>query len=221
MRAAFDAADATKIPPGMRLRWRQRARGVANIVITSINARACRAAFDDELSLAPRHPTGDRLASSGFAEVDRSPSTLSMERTMKFCIALVCAACALALGGCNTMEGLGTDIAKGGQKIQNASQQVREDWREARARNENAYDQARARCAGLSGTDRDACLDRAHDRYTAEMDTARREYPRGSMAAQSQEDRREDAYDAARNRCESLRGSAEDQCIADARARYR
>ena len=52
------------------------------------------------------------------------------------------------------------------------------------------------------------------------MDEARREYPRGSMAAQSAEDQREDAYDTARERCESLRGSAEDQCIADARARY-
>ena len=140
---------------------------------------------------------------------------------MKFCIALVSAACALALAGCNTMEGLGTDIAKGGEKIQDASVQVRQDWRQASARNEHEYDQARATCDGLSGTDRDACLDRAHERYTAEMNTARREYPRSSMAAESQEDRMEDAYDAARNRCESLRGSAEDQCIADARARYR
>ena len=40
------------------------------------------------------------------------------------------------------------------------------------------------------------------------------------MATESQEDRLEDAYDAARSRCEALRGAAEDQCIADARARY-
>ena len=50
---------------------------------------------------------------------------------------------------------------------------------------------------------------------------ARRAYPQSAMPAQSAEDRREDAYDAARDRRESLRGSAEDQCIADARARYR
>lgn len=139
---------------------------------------------------------------------------------MKYAIAWLCAACALALAGCNTMEGLGTDIAKGGQKIESASQKVRHDWREARARNEREYDQARATCAGLSGTDHDACMDRAHQRYAAEMGEARREYPRSSMAAESQEDRLEDAYDAARARCETLRGSAEDQCIADARARY-
>ena len=54
-----------------------------------------------------------------------------------------------------------------------------------------------------------------------QMNEARREYPRTTMRTESAEDRMEDAYDAARNRCESLRGNAEDQCIADARSRYR
>jgi hypothetical protein len=87
-------------------------------------------------------------------------------------------------------------------------------------RNERAYDEARATCAGLSGTEHDACIDRARERYMTSMSEARREYPRSSMATESQEDRMEDAYDAARSRCEALRGSAFDQCIADARARY-
>jgi predicted small secreted protein len=139
---------------------------------------------------------------------------------MKYCIALVFAACALALAGCNTMEGLGTDISKGGQKIQTAAQKVRHDWRDARVRNEHEYDRARASCSGMTGADHDACMDRAHSRYTAEMNDARREYPRTTMRAESEEDRMEDAYDAARNHCEALRGNAEDQCIADARARY-
>lgn len=139
---------------------------------------------------------------------------------MKYVLATICTACALGLAGCNTMEGLGTDIAKGGQKIQTTAENVRHDWRQASVQNERAYDQARATCAGLSGADYSACMDRAHDRYAAAMSEARREHPRSSMATESQEDRLEDAYDAARARCESLRGSAEDQCIADARARY-
>jgi len=139
---------------------------------------------------------------------------------MKLCITLFSAACALTLAGCNTMEGLGTDISKGGQGIQNAAQEVRHDWREASARNEREYDEARASCAGLSGTENAACMDRARERYASEMNEARSKYPRSSMAAESQQERNEDAYDAARGRCESLRGSAEDQCIADARARY-
>jgi predicted small secreted protein len=133
----------------------------------------------------------------------------------------LCVACALGLAGCNTMEGLGTDISKGGAKIASTAENVRQDWHAASVRNEREYDQARETCAGLHGADHDACMDRAHARYTAEMENARREYPRGSMAEQSQADRMEDAYDTARARCESLRGSAEDQCIADARARYR
>jgi len=139
---------------------------------------------------------------------------------MKYATASILAACALGLAGCNTMEGLGTDISKGGQKISSTAEHVRHDWREASERNDSAYEQARETCAGLSGADRDACIDRAHDRYVTSMNEARREYPRSSMAAQSDEDRKEDAYDAARERCEAMRGNTEDRCIADARARY-
>ena len=140
---------------------------------------------------------------------------------MTYAAASILAACALGLAGSNTLEGLGTDISKGGQKLESAAEHVRHDWRDASARNEREYDAARAHCAGLTGPDHDACMDRAHDRYVASMNEARREYPRDGMATESQEDRMEDAYDAARARCESLQGSAEDQCIADARARYR
>jgi predicted small secreted protein len=139
---------------------------------------------------------------------------------MKYMIGCICAACALGLAGCNTMEGLGTDISKGGQKIQSTAENVRHDCHQASVRNEREYDQARATCAGLSGTDHDVCMDRARERYTTSMNDARREYPRTSMATESQEDRMEDAFDAARSGCESLRGTAFDQCIADARARY-
>ena len=139
---------------------------------------------------------------------------------MKYWMAGICAACALGLAGCNTMEGLGTDISKGGQKIQSSAENVRHDWHAASVRNEREYDEARASCAGLSGTENAACMDRARERYASEMNEARSKYPRSSMAAESQQERNEDAYDAARGRCESLRGSAEDQCIADARARY-
>ena len=140
---------------------------------------------------------------------------------MKLRYALVSAACALALGGCNTMEGFGTDVARGGQKIEDASHKVRQEWREARDRNDRDYQTARGACSGLSGADRDACVDRAQARHRAQMDDARRKYSRSSMRAQSEEDRLEDAYDAARDRCEALRGEAEDRCMDDARARYR
>jgi len=73
----------------------------------------------------------------------------------------------------------------------------------------------------MSGADRDTCIERAHTRYSAQMSEARQSYPRSSGSAQSDEDRAEDYYDAARERCEALRGDAEDRCLAEARARYR
>ena len=94
---------------------------------------------------------------------------------MKYWIGCICAACALVLTGCNTMEGLGTDIAKGGQKIQTTAENVRHNWHQARVRNEREYDQARATCAGLRGADHDVCMDRAHERYAASMSAARTE----------------------------------------------
>jgi len=107
------------------------------------------------------------------------------------------------------MEGVGTDIERGGQKVQDASRKVRQEWRETSARNEREYDAARAACAGTRGAEHDACMDRA-----------RREHPRSSMRVESDKDRREDAYDAARDRCDAMRGDAEDACIADAHRRF-
>src|SRR6185295_8452500 len=55
---------------------------------------------------------------------------------MKQLIALVAAVFAVSLAGCNTMAGAGRDIAKGGQKIEDAAYKTRADWRIARDRNE-------------------------------------------------------------------------------------
>jgi predicted small secreted protein len=41
---------------------------------------------------------------------------------MKTVMALICAAIALALAGCNTVEGAGKDIKKAGEKIEKAAE---------------------------------------------------------------------------------------------------
>jgi predicted small secreted protein len=142
---------------------------------------------------------------------------------MKTCISLMFAgAVALSLTACNTMQGAGKDIERGGEKIQDAARKVRNDWRAARDRNEHEYEGRRGNCAAMSDSaQRDACWDRAHAEYTARMNEERARYRRNEMRSESDEDRREDAYDAARDRCEALRGAAEDRCIAEARAQYR
>lgn len=128
---------------------------------------------------------------------------------------------ALALAGCNTVAGAGKDIERGGEKIQDASAKVRADWRAARDRNERDYDAARARCAAQpTQPERDACRDRARTEYVAHMNDARTTYKRNEMHSASDEDRREEAYETARARCDALRGADEDRCVADARSRY-
>jgi len=53
------------------------------------------------------------------------------------------------------------------------------------------------------------------------MNQARTTYHRTEMRSESEQDRMEDAYEAARDKCAALRGVDEDRCVADARAKYR
>jgi hypothetical protein len=53
------------------------------------------------------------------------------------------------------------------------------------------------------------------------MNQARTTYHRTEMRSESEQDRMENAYEAARDKCGALRGADEDRCVADARAKYR
>jgi predicted small secreted protein len=145
----------------------------------------------------------------------------SLKMTMRISNIVLLALWSVALAGCNTMIGAGKDIEAGGEKIQEGAQNVRAEWRNASDRNEGEYAMARRNCAGMSEDQREACRDRARAAYNARAAEARARYRRSEMRTESDEDRREDAYEAARARCDALRGTAEDQCIGDARARYR
>ncbi|MEO8135971.1 MAG: entericidin A/B family lipoprotein [Betaproteobacteria bacterium] len=142
-------------------------------------------------------------------------------KTMKNVSALiVAAALGFTLAGCNTISGAGKDVAAGGEKIQEASAKVRGEWHAWRMRHDSDYDSARTGCASGSDAQRDACRDRARAEYRARMDEARMKYHRAEMRASSDAERMEDAYESARDACYSMRGSDEDRCIADARAKY-
>jgi hypothetical protein len=52
------------------------------------------------------------------------------------------------------------------------------------------------------------------------MNEARTTYHRREMRSESAEDRAEDAYEAARDKCMEFRNEDEDRCIASARAAY-
>ena len=72
----------------------------------------------------------------------------------------------------------------------------------------------------MNGGEHDACMDRARTEYNSRMKEARDSHHRDDMRAETDEDRMEDAHDAAREKCEALRGDDEDRCLADARTRY-
>ena len=139
---------------------------------------------------------------------------------MKAMIAILAAALAVSLTGCNTVQGAGKDIERGGQKITDTAYKVRSDWRAARDRNEREYETARAACTTGTDAQRDACRERARNAYFARQNEARTTYHRNELHAQSEEDRREEAYEAARDRCDALRGPDEDRCIAAARRQF-
>ena len=139
---------------------------------------------------------------------------------MKTLIAVLAAVFAVSLTGCNTMAGAGKDIARGGEKIEDAAYKVRGDWRAARDRHEREYETARATCTTGTDAQREVCRDRARAAYVARMNEARATYHRKELRAQSEEDRREEAYELARDRCDALRGADEDRCVAEARRRY-
>jgi predicted small secreted protein len=101
--------------------------------------------------------------------------------------------CAIGLAACNTMQGAGRDIERGGEKISDAAARVRADWRHDRDRYEREYDEERARCANGTATQRDACRDQARATYTTRMNEARNTYHRHDMRSVTAEDRAEDA----------------------------
>ena len=139
---------------------------------------------------------------------------------MKKLIVLLAAVFAVSLSGCNTFAGAGKDIERGGEKMQDASRKVRSDWRAMRERHEREYETTRTGCMTGGDAQREACRDRAHAAYVARMNEARATYKRNEMRAETEEDRKEEAYEAARNACDALRGADEDRCVAEARRRY-
>ena len=141
---------------------------------------------------------------------------------MKTLISLaVAAAFGATLAGCNTIAGAGKDVARGGEKIQDASLKVRAEWRGWRDRHFHDYDEARTHCSAGTDAERDACRDRVRAEYRGRWDEARTKYHRNEFRSSTDQERAEDAYEQARYACYQLRGADEDRCLADARAKFR
>src|SRR5438094_10183544 len=128
----------------------------------------------------------------GAGRIDRN----SLEKLVKTLISLIVAAAfGISLSGCNTIAGAGRDVARGGEKIQDASVKVRNEWRDWRMSHERSYGEARARCTAGTDAERDACRDRVRAEYRARWQEGRTKYHRAEMRSTTEQERMEDAYE--------------------------
>jgi predicted small secreted protein len=138
---------------------------------------------------------------------------------MKTCITISFAVCTALLSGCNTVEGVGKDVERGGEKVQEAAHKARIALHDAMERAEQRFRAARSQCTAGAESDREVCRARARTEYKAQVADARTTYQRERARANAEEDRMTEAYVSAHERCDALRAN-EDRCIAEAQARY-
>jgi predicted small secreted protein len=113
----------------------------------------------------------------------------------------IAAAFGLTAAGCNTIGGVGKDIARGGEKIEDASLKVRADWRAWRETTIANYDSLRARCSREAKRPARRAARMPAPNTGHELAEARAKYRRAEFRSQTERERMEDAYDAARDRC--------------------
>ena len=83
------------------------------------------------------------------------------------------------------------------------------------------FDVARARCGAKAGNDRDLCIKEAK---AVEVRTKAEAIADEKLAAarrDMRDDERNARYEVANEKCEALTGTSKDQCLADAKAKYR
>jgi predicted small secreted protein len=139
---------------------------------------------------------------------------------MKTCITLLLGACIALVSGCSTIQGAGQDIERTGEKVSAAANAARVALHQAISSAEEQYRRDLARCDTLAEDQRAACRSRARVAYTQRRDEARATYRAESQRSSFRDDSNEEAYEAARDRCDRLSGADEDRCIREARASY-
>lgn len=131
---------------------------------------------------------------------------------------------------CDRLAGNAKDVcverAKGYEKVAMAhlqyqltnSEKDRKDYLEARY--EARYEVAKEMCDDKAGNTKDVCMAEAkaaHDKAKADLkaDTAIRDAEKDALEARWKAD-----YKVAREKCDTLGGTAKDSCVASAKARY-
>ena len=131
---------------------------------------------------------------------------------------------------CDSITGNAKDICQaevtGAEKVAQARLQAQHSGKQAdqdaavEARIEARHKIAKERCDDLQGNQKDVCVKQAkaeHDKAMASL-KARQEIKEARDEAA--EKKREADYKVAKERCDTLAGSAQDACQASAKARY-
>ena len=82
------------------------------------------------------------------------------------------------------------------------------------------YKVAKERCDALKGNEKDVCVKEAKAVEKKAKADAKAQHKTVTAHANAGEDKREVAYKAAKEKCDSLSGNAKDSCVADAKAKY-
>ena len=82
------------------------------------------------------------------------------------------------------------------------------------------YDLDKARCAGLTGNDKDVCQEQAKARLIAAQADAKADQKTIEARNEAREDKRSAAYKVALEKCDAFAGAAKDQCVSAAKAEF-
>jgi hypothetical protein len=82
------------------------------------------------------------------------------------------------------------------------------------------YDLDKARCAGLTGNDKDVCKEEAKARLVAAQADARADQKTIQARDDARADKEDAAYRVAKEKCDAFAGAAKDQCISAAKAEF-
>ena len=116
--------------------------------------------------------------------------------------------------------------AKGKEKVARAELEYnrtgdpKDSAKVAMAKADAAYDVAKEKCDDRKGNDKDVCVKEAKAAHTQATADAKANKKVAEVRKDAADDKRDAAYNVAKEKCDGLSGDTKAQCLATAKARY-
>ncbi len=116
--------------------------------------------------------------------------------------------------------------AKGKEKVARAELEYnrtgdpKDSAKVALAKADAAYDVAKEKCDDRKGNDKDVCVKEAKAAHTQATVDAKANKKVAEVRRDAADDKRDAAYNVAKEKCDGLSGDTKSQCLATAKARY-